>query len=106
MAAMFFLSPIWTTFKLVGNINKNTILKRLHDDLANLVTSRVFTRKTCAHWRPSSRVTSTVFTTFELGQGIIGTNCLTKFHDDRTRNVTFRVFARRNLVDGRTTDKR
>ncbi|KAH3833382.1 hypothetical protein DPMN_106689 [Dreissena polymorpha] len=39
-------SPIWTIFELVQHINKTNVLTNFHDNWANIVTSRVFTRKT------------------------------------------------------------
>ncbi|KAH3891019.1 hypothetical protein DPMN_015110 [Dreissena polymorpha] len=39
-------SPIWTIFELVPDINKTNVLTNFHDDWAQIVTSRVFTRKT------------------------------------------------------------
>ncbi|KAH3793528.1 hypothetical protein DPMN_147042 [Dreissena polymorpha] len=52
LAAMFF-APILTIFELVRDINEINILTKFHDDWANIVTSRVFTRNTapppCGH---------------------------------------------------------
>ncbi|KAH3818287.1 hypothetical protein DPMN_119890 [Dreissena polymorpha] len=55
----------------LGNkyIIKTNVLTNFHDDWANIVTSRVFTRKT-AH---------------ECLQDIIGTNLLIMFHEDRKK---------------------
>ncbi|KAH3880337.1 hypothetical protein DPMN_004250 [Dreissena polymorpha] len=95
-------SPIWTIFELVRDINETSVLTKFHDDWANIVTSRVFTRHTAhAPWRPywASNVTSPVFTSFELSRGINGTNVLTKFHEDQTINVASRVFTRQNVDD-------
>ncbi|KAH3731029.1 hypothetical protein DPMN_057034 [Dreissena polymorpha] len=115
-------SPIWTVF--------------FHEDWAQIVTSRVFTRNTAPppgghvfqrtgtifilnqhiihtniltklHQDWASNVTSAVFANFELSRGINGTNVLTKFDEDRTMKVASRVFTRQNVDDGRrTTDKR
>ncbi|KAH3790142.1 hypothetical protein DPMN_168337 [Dreissena polymorpha] len=67
------LSPIWTIFELVRDINKTNVLTKFHDDLAKIVTSRVFTRNTAP---PPAAI-------FELSRGIYGTNVLTKFHEDQ-----------------------
>ncbi|KAH3825895.1 hypothetical protein DPMN_127779 [Dreissena polymorpha] len=108
--------PIRTQYKLhvafVRDINKTNFLTKFHDDLANIMTSRVFTRKTAPP--TGGHVFQRTGTTFELNQhiiktniltkclqgffffkldrGIIGTNLLTKFHEDRTRTVASRVF--------------
>ncbi|KAH3748826.1 hypothetical protein DPMN_183281 [Dreissena polymorpha] len=37
-------SPIWTIFELVRDINKTNVLTKFHDDWANHLTSKVFTR--------------------------------------------------------------
>ncbi|KAH3720628.1 hypothetical protein DPMN_063530 [Dreissena polymorpha] len=37
------LSPIWTIFELVRDINKTNVLTNFHDDWAKIVTSRVKT---------------------------------------------------------------
>ncbi|KAH3802722.1 hypothetical protein DPMN_156402 [Dreissena polymorpha] len=66
-------SPIWTIFKLVRDINKNNVLTNFHDEWANIVTSRVYTRKTAPP--PGSHET----------------NVLTKFHENWAKNVTSRV---------------
>ncbi|KAH3713336.1 hypothetical protein DPMN_073126 [Dreissena polymorpha] len=111
-------SPIWTIFELFRDINETNVLIKFHDDWANILTSRVFTRNTASppgghvfQWTETiltstnlnedwaSNVNSTVF---ELGRGIIGTNVLTKFHEDQTINVASRVFTRQML----TTDAR
>ncbi|KAH3827958.1 hypothetical protein DPMN_129904 [Dreissena polymorpha] len=39
--------PIPTIFKLVRDINKTNVMTNFHDDLAEIVTSRVFTRENC-----------------------------------------------------------
>ncbi|KAH3720092.1 hypothetical protein DPMN_062985 [Dreissena polymorpha] len=90
-------SPIWTIFNLVRDINKTNVLTNFHDDWANIVTSRVFTRKT------APPIGSHVLTYFELDRDIIGTNLLTKFHADRTINVASRVFTNKC---GRTNGRR
>ncbi|KAH3860787.1 hypothetical protein DPMN_023711 [Dreissena polymorpha] len=99
---------------LVQDINKTTVLTNFQDDWANIVTSRVFTRKTAPptgghtniltklHGDRALNVTFTVFTSFEFDQDIIGTNLLTKFNEDRTINAASRVFTNKY---GRTTDK-
>ncbi|KAH3782577.1 hypothetical protein DPMN_160494 [Dreissena polymorpha] len=126
-------SPIWTIFELLRDTHKTNVLTKFHDDLAKIVTSRVFTRNTAPpsgghvfqrtgtifelnqhiiktniltklHEDWASNVTSTVFTSLEHGQGIIGTNVLTKFHEDRTINMASRVFTRQNVDDERHTD--
>ncbi|KAH3694655.1 hypothetical protein DPMN_082095 [Dreissena polymorpha] len=102
-------SPIWTIFELIRHINKTNVLIYFHDDLAKIVTSRVFTRKTAPptgghlHEDWALNVTSTVF---ELDRDIIGTNLLTKFHEDRTINVASRLFIKCGRTDGRRTDGR
>ncbi|KAH3695959.1 hypothetical protein DPMN_083418 [Dreissena polymorpha] len=95
-------SPVMTIFKLVRDINKTNVLTNFHDDLAKIVTSRVFTRENChyIHIEKNAPPTgghvfspiSTIFesapptgghvfqrigTTFELNQDIIKTNILT-----------------------------
>ncbi|KAH3692874.1 hypothetical protein DPMN_193210 [Dreissena polymorpha] len=103
------LSPIWTLFELVRDINKTNVLTKIHDDWAKIVTSRVFTRNTAQpsgghtneYW--ASNVTSTVLTSFELGRDIIRTHFLTKFDEDRTIKVASRVFTRRIVDDKRRT---
>ncbi|KAH3861076.1 hypothetical protein DPMN_024004 [Dreissena polymorpha] len=40
------ISPTWTIFKLVRDINETNVLIKFHDDWAIIVTSRVFTRNT------------------------------------------------------------
>ncbi|KAH3855041.1 hypothetical protein DPMN_097601 [Dreissena polymorpha] len=116
-------SPIWTSFKLIRDINKTNVLtkntapppdinetkvlSKFHDDWAKIVTSRVFIRNTA----PPAGGHTNILTNFELGRGIIGTNVLTKFHEDRTTNVASRVFTRQMLTtdaqrtthDGRRT---
>ncbi|KAH3709400.1 hypothetical protein DPMN_068862 [Dreissena polymorpha] len=87
-----FFSPIWTIFKLIGDINENNVLTKFYDDWAKIVTSRVFTRNTApppgGHLHED--VTSTVFTSFKLGRGTNGTNVLTKFHEDQTINAKYK----------------
>ncbi|KAH3861334.1 hypothetical protein DPMN_024261 [Dreissena polymorpha] len=109
------LSPIWTIFELVQDINKTNVLTNFHDDWAKIVTSRVFTRKTApptgGHVFQRTGTTfelnqhiikENILTNFELDRDIIGTNLLTKFHEDRTINVASRVFT---YKCGQTTDK-
>ncbi|KAH3851992.1 hypothetical protein DPMN_094481 [Dreissena polymorpha] len=96
------LSPIWTIFELIREINKTNVLTNFHDDLAKIATSRVFTMKTATP--TGCHVFQWTGTTFELNQHIIktnifklnrdfiGTKLLTKFHEDRTINVASRVF--------------
>ncbi|KAH3857315.1 hypothetical protein DPMN_099921 [Dreissena polymorpha] len=73
-------SPIWTIFELVPDINKSNVLTKFHDDWAQTVTSRVFTRKTAP--LTGGHVFQMTGTTFELNQYIIKTNTLTKLHED------------------------
>ncbi|KAH3849052.1 hypothetical protein DPMN_091441 [Dreissena polymorpha] len=77
------LSPIWTIFELVRDINKTNVLTNFHDDWAKIVTSRVFT---------SSHVIQLTETIFELNSHIKETNVLTQFHENWAKNVTSRVF--------------
>ncbi|KAH3818483.1 hypothetical protein DPMN_120204 [Dreissena polymorpha] len=92
-------SPIWTIFELVRDINETNVLTKFHDDWANIVTSRVFTRNTGTapqlHEDWSSNVTSThdpVLNSVE-------------FHEYWTMNVASRVFTRQNVdAARRTTD--
>ncbi|KAH3836239.1 hypothetical protein DPMN_109609 [Dreissena polymorpha] len=103
------LSPIWTIFGLVRDINKTNVLTKFHDDWLNILTSRLFTRKTAPP--TGGHVFQRTRTTFELNQhiittnSIIGTHLLTKFYEDRTRNVSSRVFPNQMWTDGRTMDK-
>ncbi|KAH3864683.1 hypothetical protein DPMN_027708 [Dreissena polymorpha] len=91
-------SPILTIFELVRHINKTNVLNNLHDDWAQIVTSRVFTRFLYSHIMKTApptgghlhkdwalNVTSTVF---KLDRDIIGTNLLTKFHEDHVDGQT------------------
>ncbi|KAH3791593.1 hypothetical protein DPMN_145081 [Dreissena polymorpha] len=95
-------------------INKTYVLSNFNDDWANIVTSRVFTRKTApptgSHVFQRTGTTfelnqhiikANILTNFELDRDIIGTNLLTKFHEDLTINVTSRVFTNKC---GRTDD--
>ncbi|KAH3718776.1 hypothetical protein DPMN_061583 [Dreissena polymorpha] len=77
-----FLSPIWTIFELVRDINKTNVLTKN-------VTSRVFTRKTAP---PGSHVIQLTRTIFELYSHIKESNVLTKCHENWAKNVTSRVF--------------
>ncbi|KAH3883625.1 hypothetical protein DPMN_007585 [Dreissena polymorpha] len=110
-------SPITTIFKIVRDINKTNVLTNFHDDLAKIVTLRVFTRKTAP--LTGSHVFQRIGTTFELNQDIIKTNILTnfelsldfiktklltKFYEDGARNVASIVFTSKCLPDGRTYD--
>ncbi|KAH3828644.1 hypothetical protein DPMN_130625 [Dreissena polymorpha] len=92
-------------FELVRDINKTNVLTNFHDDWANIVTSRVFTRKTApptgGHVFQRTETTfelnqhiirTNILTNFELDRDFIGTKLLTKFYEDRTRNVASRVF--------------
>ncbi|KAH3858558.1 hypothetical protein DPMN_101185 [Dreissena polymorpha] len=126
-------SRIWTIFELERDNNKTNVLTKFHDEWTQIVTSRVFTRKTAPptgghvfqrtgttfelnqriikthiltklHKDWACNVTSTVFTSFELDQGIIGTNLLTKFHEDRKEMLPL-VCLHPN-VDGQTDDGR
>ncbi|KAH3887431.1 hypothetical protein DPMN_011448 [Dreissena polymorpha] len=107
-------SPIWTIFELIRDINKTDVLTNFHDDWPNIVTSRVFTRKTApptgGHVFQQTRTTfklnqhlikANILTNLELDRDIIGTNLLTKFHKDQTINVASRVFTNKC---GRTDD--
>ncbi|KAH3816341.1 hypothetical protein DPMN_117856 [Dreissena polymorpha] len=107
-ATIFELNSPFTCFHYIHiektspppEINKTNVLTKFHGDLAEIMTSRVFTRKTSPPTGGHTNIlttlhedwASTVLTSFQLNQGIIGTNLLTKFHDDRTRNVASRVF--------------
>ncbi|KAH3703682.1 hypothetical protein DPMN_078724 [Dreissena polymorpha] len=80
------LSPIWTIFELVRDINKTNVLTNFHDDWAKIVTSRVLR-------------------SFELGRDCIGAKLLTKFYEDVIRNLASRVYTSKCLrTDGRTYD--
>ncbi|KAH3822112.1 hypothetical protein DPMN_123883 [Dreissena polymorpha] len=113
-------SPIWTIFEHVRDINKTNVFSNFFDDWANIVTSRVFKRKTAPP--TGGHVFQRTGTTFELNQRIIktniltnfaldrdfmGTKLLTTFYEDRTINVASRVFTNKcgRTTDGRTTDK-
>ncbi|KAH3834614.1 hypothetical protein DPMN_107945 [Dreissena polymorpha] len=87
----YVISPIWTIFVLVRDINKTNVLANFHDYWAKIVTSRVFTRKT-APPPPGSHVIQLTGTIFELNSHIKETNVLTKFHEHWAKNVTSRVF--------------
>ncbi|KAH3727745.1 hypothetical protein DPMN_053688 [Dreissena polymorpha] len=78
-------SPIWIIFELVRDINKTNVLTNFHDDWENIVTSRVFTRKTAP---PGSLVIQLTGTIFELNSHIKEINVLTKFHENWAKNVT------------------
>ncbi|KAH3740973.1 hypothetical protein DPMN_047691 [Dreissena polymorpha] len=71
-------SLIWTIFELVQNINKTNVLIKFHDDKANILTSKVFTRK--FFYCPA------LAAIFELSR-------------DQTINVESRVFTRQNVDD-------
>ncbi|KAH3815887.1 hypothetical protein DPMN_144423 [Dreissena polymorpha] len=86
-------------------INKTNVLTKFHDDLANMVTSKVFTRKTAppigGHVFQRTGTTfeldqhiiaKNILTNFKLDRGFIGKNLLTKIHEDWTRNVALRAF--------------
>ncbi|KAH3882728.1 hypothetical protein DPMN_006672 [Dreissena polymorpha] len=66
-------SPIWTIFELVRDIKKNNVLTNFHDDWAEIVTSRLFTRK------PDPPP-----------PGSHETNVLTTFYENWAENVTYR----------------
>ncbi|KAH3893281.1 hypothetical protein DPMN_017427 [Dreissena polymorpha] len=104
-------------FELVRHINKTNVLTNFHDDLAKIVTSRVFTRKTApptgGHVFQRTGTTfelnqhiikTNILTNFKLDQDFIGTKLLTKFHEDRTINVASRCL--RTNVNGRTDVRR
>ncbi|KAH3848917.1 hypothetical protein DPMN_091302 [Dreissena polymorpha] len=85
---------------LVRDINETNVLTKFHDDWAQIVTSRVFTRNTVP---PLAAILGIKCDFYR----IIGTNVLTKFDEDRTKNVASRVFTRQNVDDERrTTDDR
>ncbi|KAH3753350.1 hypothetical protein DPMN_187985 [Dreissena polymorpha] len=91
-------SPIWTIFELVRDINKTNVLTIFNDDRANIVTSRVFTRKT-APPPPGSHViqlTETFSNSTLISRKQI--NVLTKFHENLAKNVTSRVKMPRPLA--------
>ncbi|KAH3779301.1 hypothetical protein DPMN_157102 [Dreissena polymorpha] len=121
-------SRVFTCFHYI-HIEKTTPPPggHFHDDWANIVTSRVFTRYTAPppgghvfqgtgiifvlnqhiiwtniliklHGDWASNVTSTVFTIFELSRGINETNVVTKFHEDQTINVASGLFTRQMLT--------
>ncbi|KAH3755147.1 hypothetical protein DPMN_189834 [Dreissena polymorpha] len=71
-------SLIWTIFELVQNINKTNVLIKFHDDKANILTSKVFTR--------------TFFTAPPLA-------AIFELSRDQTINVESRVFTRQNVDD-------
>ncbi|KAH3721891.1 hypothetical protein DPMN_064840 [Dreissena polymorpha] len=92
-------SPIPTIFKLVRDINKTNVLTNFHDDLAKIVTSRVFTRKNCHYIHiernappTGGQVFSPISTIFKLFWDINRTNVLTNFHDDWAKIVTSRNY--------------
>ncbi|KAH3855634.1 hypothetical protein DPMN_098204 [Dreissena polymorpha] len=62
-------SPIRTIFELVRDINETNVLTKFHDDLAIIVTSRVFTRNTSPP--PGGHVVQWTGTIFQLNQNII-----------------------------------
>ncbi|KAH3894446.1 hypothetical protein DPMN_018603 [Dreissena polymorpha] len=64
MTGCHVFSLIWTIFKLVRDINKTNVLTIFHDDWANIVTSRVLTRKTTPP--TGGHVFHRTETTFEL----------------------------------------
>ncbi|KAH3835352.1 hypothetical protein DPMN_108703 [Dreissena polymorpha] len=91
------VSPIWTIFELVRDINKTNVLTNFHDDCAKIVTSGVLTRFLYSQIGKTAPPTGGhVFqrtgTTFELNQHIIKANILTKLHEDWALNVTSTVF--------------
>ncbi|KAH3884768.1 hypothetical protein DPMN_008754 [Dreissena polymorpha] len=66
-------SPIPTIFKLVRDINKTNVLTNFHDDWANIVISRVFTRENCHNIhieKTGGHVFSQISTIFELVRDI------------------------------------
>ncbi|KAH3707969.1 hypothetical protein DPMN_067407 [Dreissena polymorpha] len=111
-------SPIWTIFELVRDINKTNVLTNFHDDWANILTSRVLTRKTApptgshvfqqtgtAFELNQHIIKTNMLTNFELDRDFIGTKLLTRFHEDRTINVASRVFTNKCGRTDRRTDK-
>ncbi|KAH3887212.1 hypothetical protein DPMN_011228 [Dreissena polymorpha] len=105
------LSPIWTTFELVRDINKTNVLTNFHDDWAgsNVIqlTGTIFELNshiketnvlTKFHENWAKNVTSSVHIEkcpTHWRPYINKTNVLTNFHDDRAKNVTSRVFTRK-----------
>ncbi|KAH3705188.1 hypothetical protein DPMN_080254 [Dreissena polymorpha] len=100
------LTKVFTCFhyKHIENVLANVV-----DDWANIVTSRVFTRKTApptgGHIFQQTETTlelnqhiikTNILTNFELDRDLIGTKLLTKFHGDRTTNVASRVFTNKS----------
>ncbi|KAH3837266.1 hypothetical protein DPMN_110649 [Dreissena polymorpha] len=83
-----------TIFKLNSRISETKVLTKFHENWAKNVTSRVFTKKCPAHWRPCF---SPIWTILELVREINKTNVLTKFHDDWAKIVTSRVFTRKTV---------
>ncbi|KAH3724113.1 hypothetical protein DPMN_049917 [Dreissena polymorpha] len=57
-------SPICTIFERVRDINKTNVLIKFHDDWAQIVTSRVFTRSTAP--APGGHIFKGTGTIFEL----------------------------------------
>ncbi|KAH3850099.1 hypothetical protein DPMN_092505 [Dreissena polymorpha] len=101
----FYYIHIEKTALLPGGNVFHRFLTKFYEDWTNIVTSRVFIRKTAPHpgghtkiltklhedW--ASNVTSTVFKRF--------------LNSNQTTNVATRVFTRQNVDEGRrTTDKR
>ncbi|KAH3812437.1 hypothetical protein DPMN_140869 [Dreissena polymorpha] len=98
-------SPIWTIFELVRDINEINVLSKLHDDWAEIVTSRVFTRKYApppgGHVFQRNRNHFLTQLTYHLDKHF--EKCLqvlTKVHEDQTIYVASRVFTRQNVNDG------
>ncbi|KAH3838826.1 hypothetical protein DPMN_112241 [Dreissena polymorpha] len=96
------VSPIWTIFELVRDINKTNVLNNFHDDWTKIVSSRVFTRENCDYIHiekiappTGGHVFSPIWTIFELVRDINKINVLTTFHDDWAKLVTSRVFTRK-----------
>ncbi|KAH3874741.1 hypothetical protein DPMN_037994 [Dreissena polymorpha] len=73
---------------------KPMFFTNFHDDLANIVTSRVFTWFLYSQIRKTSPPTGGHIghNIFELDRDFIKTKLLTKFHEDRIINVASRVF--------------
>ncbi|KAH3882074.1 hypothetical protein DPMN_006005 [Dreissena polymorpha] len=112
MTGCHVFSLIWTIFKLVRDINKTNVLTIFHDDWANIVTSRVLTRKTTPPTGGHSVHIFSIYTyrekcpptgghvfdrsgPFKFVRDINKTNALTNFHDDLAKIVTSRVLTRK-----------
>ncbi|KAH3786307.1 hypothetical protein DPMN_164413 [Dreissena polymorpha] len=100
-----FFPPIWTIIELVQDINETNVLTNFHDNWANIVTSRVFTRFLYSHKKNTAppaggHVFQWTRTIFDLNQHIIKANILTKLHEDWASNVTSTGFTSFTLSRG------